>query len=195
MIKSFEFYFDFSSPYSFLAHKEIIRIEQDYQVKIKYMPILLGGLHKLAGITTPAMIPIKAKYMIKDCKLWADKYNIKFRFNPHFPINTLNLMRGVLIAEKGKFSKEFINKIFDSLWQDGLNLNDDLILNKLIKNFDLNIKNFLMQVTDPLIKDELRKLTNDAYKKGIFGAPSFIVNNKIFWGQDRLEFVISEAKK
>ena len=119
MIRPFEFYFDFISPYSFLAHKEIVRIEQNYQVKIKYMPIFLEELHKLAGIIAPGMIPIKAKYMIKDCKLWADKYKIKFRFNPYFPVNTLNLMRGVLVAEKGKFSKMFINKIFDSLWQDG----------------------------------------------------------------------------
>ena len=76
-----------------------------------------------------------------------------------------------------------------------LNLNDDSILNKLIKNLDLNPKNFLVQVVDPQTKDEIRKRTNDAYNKGIFGAPSFIVNNKIFWGQDRLEFVINEAKK
>ena len=195
MIKSFEFYFDFISPYSFLAHKEIIKIEKENAIKIKYMPILLGGLHNLAGIKAPGFIPIKAKYMIKDCKLWAEKYNVTFKFNNYFPIKTLDLMRCVLVAEKKNFVQDFINKIFDAIWKDGLNLNDNTIIEKLLINLDINPKTFLMEAIDPKIKDELKKRTNAAYNKGIFGAPSFIVNNKIFWGQDRLEFVINEAKK
>ena len=195
MIKSFEFYFDFISPYSFLAHKEIIKIEKTNAIKIKYMPILLGGLHDLAGIKAPGFIPIKAKYMIKDCKLWAEKYNVTFKFNNYFPIKTLDLMRCVLVAEKKNFVQDFINKIFDAIWKDGLNLNDNTIIEKLLINLDINPKTFLMEAIDPKIKDELKKRTNAAYNKGIFGAPSFIVNNKIFWGQDRLEFVINEAKK
>ena len=195
MIKPFEFYFDFISPYSFLAHKEIIKIEKENEVKIKYMPILLGGLHNLAGIKAPGFIPIKAKYMIKDCKLWAEKYDIIFKFNNYFPIKTLDLMRCVLVAEKKDFVQNFINKIFDAIWKDGLNLNDNTIVEKLLINLDINPKNFLMEAVNPKIKDELKKRTNAAYRKGIFGAPSFIVNNKIFWGQDRLEFVLNEAKK
>ena len=195
MIKSFEFYFDFISPYSFLAHKEIIKIEKANAIKIKYMPILLSGLHNLAGINAPVFIPVKAKYMIKDCKLWAEKYNTIFKFNNYFPIKTLNLMRCVLVAEKKSFVKNFINKVFDAIWKDGLNLNDNTIVEKLLKNIDINPKPFLMEAIDPKIKDELKRRTDAAYKKGIFGAPSFIINNKIFWGQDRLEFVINEAKK
>ena len=195
MIKPFEFYFDFVSPYSFLAHKEIKKIEEANTIKIKYMPILLGGLHDLAGIKSPGFIPIKAKYMIKDCKLWAEKYNMTFKFNNYFPIKTLDLMRCVLVAEKKNFAKNFINKIFDAIWKDGINLNDNTIVEKLLKNLDINPKTFLMEAVDPKIKDELKKRTDDAYKKGIFGAPSFIVNNKMFWGQDRLEFVLNEAKK
>ena len=195
MIKSFEFYFDFISPYSFLAHKEIIKIEKANAIKIKYMPILLRGLHNLAGINAPVFIPVKAKYMIKDCKLWAEKYNTIFKVNNYFPIKTLNLMRCVLVAEKKSFVKNFINKVFDAIWKDGLNLNDNTIVEKLLKNIDINPKPFLMEAIDPKIKDELKRRTDAAYKKGIFGAPSFIINNKIFWGQDRLEFVINEAKK
>ena len=195
MIKSFEFYFDFISPYSFLAHKEIIKIEKANTIKIEYMPILLGGLHNLAGIKAPGFIPIKAKYMIKDCKLWAEKYNIIFKFNNYFPIKTLDLMRCVLVAEKKNFVQNFINKVFDAIWKDGLNLNDNTIVEKLLKNLNINPKTFLMEAVDPKIKDELKKRTDVAFKKGIFGAPSFIVNNKIFWGQDRLEFVLNEAKK
>ena len=195
MIKPFEFYFDFVSPYSFLAHKEIRKIEKTNAIKIKYMPILLGGLHDLAGIKAPGFIPIKAKYMIKDCKLWAEKYNITFKFNNYFPIKTLDLMRCVLVAEKESFSQNFINKVFDAIWKDGLNLNDNIIVEKLLKNLDINPKTFLMESVDFKIKDELKKRTDDAHKKGVFGAPSFIVNNNVFWGQDRLEFVLNESKK
>ena len=195
MIKPFEFYFDFSSPYTFLAHKQIRKIEKDNSIKIKYMPILLGGLLKSAGIIANADIPIKAKYMIKDCKMWAEKYDVAFKFNNYFPIKTLNLMRCVLVAEKKNFEQNFINEIFDAIWQDGLNLNDNSIVEKLLKNLDINPKTFLMDAIDSSIKEDLKKRTDLAFKKGIFGAPSFIINNKVFWGQDRLDFVITEAQK
>ncbi len=195
MIKSFEFYFDFASPYSFLAHKQIRKIEKNNSIKIKYMPILLGGLFNLSGIKANADIPIKAKYMIKDCKLWAEKNNISFKFNNYFPIKTLTLMRCVLVAQKKDFTQMFINKIFDAIWKDGINLNDNLIVEKLLKNLDLNPKIFLVEANEAKIKEELKSKTNDAHKKGIFGAPTFLVNNKIFWGQDRLEFALNEAKK
>ena len=195
MTKTFEFYFDFASPYTFLAHKEIRRIEKENSIKIKYMPILLDDLLKLAGIKANADIPIKGKYMVKDCKLLAEKYKIEFHFNSYFPIITLNLMRCVLVAEKKNFAQNFINKFFDSIWKDGLNLNDKEVLEKLLRNFDVNPKTFLIEAFHQNTKDELKNRTDDASKKGIFGAPSFIVNNKIFWGQDRLEFVLKEASK
>ena len=195
MIKSFDFYFDFGSPYTFLAHKQIREIEKENSIKIRYMPILLGAILKLAGTKANVDIPIKGKYMIKDCKLCAEKYNIQFKFNSYFPIISLNLMRCVLVAEKNDFAQIFINKVFDSIWIDGLDLNDNTIVEKLLKNLDINPKTFLMDAVEPKIKDELKKRTDDAYNKGIFGVPTFIVNNKIFWGHDRLEFAINEAKK
>ena len=93
MIKPFDFYFDFVSPYSFLAHKEIRKIEHKESCKIRYIPILLGGLHNLHCIKAPAFIPAKAKHMIRDCKLIAERNNVKFKFNSYFPIRSLNLMR------------------------------------------------------------------------------------------------------
>ena len=103
MTRAFDFYFDFGSPYSFIAHKKILKLEKENAIKTQYKPILLGGLLKLAGIKANADIPIKGKYMIKDCKLCAENENIKFKFNNYFPIITLNLMRCVLVAEKKKF--------------------------------------------------------------------------------------------
>ena len=105
MIKTFEFYFDFASPYAFLAHKQIRDIENENSIKIKYKPILLGGLLKSAGIKPIEDIPVKGKHMIKDCKLLAEKHSISFKFNSYFPIITLTLMRCVLVAEKEDFSE------------------------------------------------------------------------------------------
>ena len=195
MIKPFDFYFDFISPYSFLAHKEIRKIENKAEIKIRYRPILLGGLHNLHGIKAPAFIPAKAKHMVRDCKLIAERNNIKFKFNSYFPIKSLNLMRGVLVAEEDNIKDYYIDNIFNTIWQDGLNMNDEIIIQKILKNLNINHKTFVLRSTSSLIKDSLRKKTNEAYEKGIFGAPTFLSNNKIFWGQDRIEFALKEASK
>ncbi len=195
MIKPFDFYFDFISPYSFLAHKQIRKIENKEGIKIRYKPILVGGLHNLHGIKAPAFIPAKAKHMIRDCKLIAAKYEVKFKFNSYFPIRSLNLMRGVFVAEEDNIKSYYIDIIFNTIWQDGLNMNDQVIIEKVLKNLNVNPKTFFLRSTSSLIKDSLRKKTNDAFEKGIFGAPTFVVNNKIFWGQDRLEFALAESHK
>ena len=195
MIKSFDFFFDFTSPYSYLAHKQIRNIENQYNVVINYMPILLSGLHNLAEIEAPVFIPSKAKFIIKDCKLFAEKLNIKFKFNSHFPIQSLNLMRGVLIAKKENKTSLYIDKFFDACWKDGLNLNDQKIVDNILKDLNFNLETFKLKISEQKIKDELKKRTKDAFLKGVFGAPSFIINNKMFWGQDRLEFVLKEAQK
>ena len=195
MIKPFDFYFDFISPYSFLAHKEIRKIKIKAKIKIRYKPILLGGLHNLHGIKAPAFIPAKAKHMIKDCKLIAERNNVKFKFNSYFPIKSLNLMRGVLVAEEDNIKDYYIDNIFNTVWQDGLNMNDETLIQKVLKNLNVNPKTFSLRATSSLIKDSLRKKTNEAYEKGIFGAPTFVSNNKIFWGQDRIEFALKEASK
>ena len=195
MTKTIEFYFDFSSPYSYIGYEEIKRIEKKDSIKIKYMPIFLGGLHNAAGVTPAAFIDVKSKYMIEDTKLVCEKKNIKFIFNSYFPIKTVSFMRGVLIAEENSFRKIYIEKIFNAIWKDGLNMNDKTVIEKVLKNMELNPEIFLSKVSDNKIKVKLRKLTDDALKKGIFGAPTFLVNKKIFWGQDRLSYAVEEAKK
>tara|TARA_B110000091_G_C13653136_1_gene406257 strand:- start:327 stop:914 length:588 start_codon:yes stop_codon:yes gene_type:complete len=195
MIKPFDFYFDFISPYSFLAHKEVRKIENKVNIKIRYKPILLGGLHNLHGIKAPAFIPAKAKHMVRDCKLIAQRNNVKFKFNAYFPIKSLNLMRGVLVAEEDNIKNYYIDNIFNTIWQDGLNMNDDIIVQKILKNLNVNPKTFALRTASSSIKDSLRKKTSEAYEKGIFGAPTFVSNNKVFWGQDRIEFALKEASK
>ena len=104
-------------------------------------------------------------------------------------------MRGALIAKDNNYEKIYIEKIFDAIWRDGLNMNDNTIINKVLKNLDLNPNNFFEKVSNLKIKDKLKKLTNEAFKKGIFGAPTFYVNKKIFFGQDRLSYAIDEIKR
>mgnify|MGYP001365715053 FL=1 len=195
MTKFIDFYFDFSSPYAYIGYKEIKKLEKKNSFKIKFMPIFLGGLHNAAGITPAAFIKLKSKYMIEDTKLVSKKKNISFHFNSYFPIKTINFMRGVLIAEKDNSEKNFVEKIFNAIWMDGLNMNDSIVINKVLKNIDLNPEIFLKKVSDQKVKDKLRKLTDDALKKKIFGVPAFVVNKKMFWGQDRLSYAIDEIKK
>ena len=195
MTKFIDFYFDFSSPYAYIGYKEIKKLEKKNSFKIKFMPVFLGGLHNAAGITPAAFIKLKSKYMIEDTKLVSKKKNISFHFNSYFPIKTVNFMRGVLIAEKDNSEKNFIEKIFNAIWMDGLNMNDPIVINKVLKNIDLNPEIFLKKVSDQKVKDKLRKLTDDALKKKIFGVPAFVVNKKMFWGQDRLSYAIDEIKK
>ena len=195
MNKSFDFYFDFISPYAFIAHNKIKKIEKDYMFKINYQPILLGGLHNLHEIKAPAFIPSKAKFMIRDCKMVAEKNKINFKFNSYFPIKSLNLMRGVFVAAEDGIKDIYIDKIFNAVWGDGLNMNDEVVIEKILKNININPKTFILRSTSSAIKELLRKRTGEAYDKGVFGAPSFIVNNKIFWGQDRIEFALNEFSK
>jgi len=195
MSKPIDFYFDFVSPYSFISFQKIkiLKFKQDFKFRLK--PILLGGLHNLHKITAPAFIPAKAKFMIRDCKMICEKNKISFKFNSYFPIKTVDLMRGVLIAEEDGIASIYIDKIFESLWVSGFNLNDQQIIDKVLKNLDINPKTFSLRLSNQNIKDELKKRTQEACDKGIFGAPTFLVNNKVFWGQDRLEYALVESLK
>jgi 2-hydroxychromene-2-carboxylate isomerase len=195
MTKPIDFYFDFVSPYTFISFQRTKTLKFKHDFKFKLKPMLLGGLHNLHKITAPAFIPAKARFMIRDCKMLSDKYKINFKFNSYFPIKTVNLMRGVLIAEEDGIADEYIDRIFEALWVSGLNLNDQAIIDKILKNLDINPKTFALRLSNQNIKDELKKRTQTAFEKGIFGAPTFYVNNKVFWWQDRLEFALAESLK
>ena len=168
MTKHIEFYFYFSIPYSYIGYKEIKKLEKRDSIKIKYMPVFLGGLHNSAGITPAAFIDIKSKYMVEDTKLVCKKKNIKFIFNSYFPIKTVNFMRGVVTADDDSFKKIYIEKIYNAIWRDGLNMNDQTVIHKVLKNMDLNPEIFLSKVGGDEIKNKLRKFTDDALKRCIW---------------------------
>ena len=191
MTKEIDFYFDFISPYSYLAHQKIKLIKN---IHFNYKPVLVGGLHNLQGITAPAFIKAKLKHMISDCDLIAKKNNIDFIWNSKFPINSLNIMRGYLFIND-EVKDLYLNKMFDANWRDNLDTSNEEILKSILQKCKINLDDFFSGIKDPKIKDELKLITQIAHDKEIFGAPTFVVNNKIFWGQDRLEFALDEYAK
>ena len=191
MIKSIDFYFDFISPYSYLAHKRIKLSNKKDELRINYKPILLGGLHKLGGITAPAFNERKMKNMKSDCELVALKNKIDFKWNTKFPINTLYLMRGYL-AIKDDLKEKFFNICFDAYWKDNIDISNEKNVSKILDLMKMDKDKFFKDIQNIQIKDKLKRLTNEAFEKNIFGAPTFVVNNKIFWGQDRLDYALDE---
>ena len=191
MSNHIDFYFDIISPYSYIALKKIQKIKQNKEILFNYKPILLGGLHNLAGINAPAFNKYKIKNMQNDCELVSVKNNIVFTWNSKFPINTLSIMRGYLFIEDNK-KELYLNTLFDAYWRDNIDLSSENEIIKILNILDINNQSFLNGIKDQSIKDNLKDLTNDAFKKEVFGAPTFIVNNKIFWGQDRLEYAVDE---
>ena len=191
MTKSIDFYFDFISPYSYLAYKKIMSHKDKNKFKINYKPILLGGLHKLGKITAPAFNERKMKNMKNDCELVALKNNINFKWNTKFPINTLYLMRGYLVIDD-KLKKKFFDICFDAYWKDNIDVSNDNNFNEILNLAKIEKEKFFKDIQNVKIKDKLKDLTNIAFEKNIFGAPTFVVNNKIFWGQDRLDYALDE---
>ncbi len=191
MTKSIDFYFDFISPYSYLAYKKLKMLNTQNYIKVIYKPILLGGLHNLGGITAPAFNERKMKNMKNDCELVAKKNNIEFKWNEKFPINSLKLMRGYLTINN-ELRKKFFDLCFDFYWKDNIDLSNIDNLEIILKKCTIDKDIFFNDINNQKIKDELKELTNNAFKNDVFGAPTFIVNNKIFWGQDRLDYALDE---
>ena len=191
MSSHIDFYFDIISPYSYIAHKKIQKIKEQQKIIFNYKPILLGGLHNLAGISAPAFNKYKMKNMQSDCELVSKKNNISFKWNLKFPINSLSIMRGYLAVEDSQ-KEDYLNIFFNAYWRDNLDLSSEKEFSKLLESLKIDSKIFFDKITQQSIKDTLKQLTNDAFEKEVFGAPTFIVNNKIFWGQDRLEYALEE---
>tara|TARA_B100000787_G_C16037468_1_gene225498 strand:+ start:53 stop:631 length:579 start_codon:yes stop_codon:yes gene_type:complete len=192
MTKVIDFYFDFISPYSYLAHKKIQSLTKN--IKINYKPVLLGGLHNLEGITAPAFIKPKLKHMINDCVLIAKKNKFDFTWNSKFPLNTISLMRGYLYINSD-IRNLYADIMFDAYWKNNMDISNKKTLFDLLEKCKIKKDTFFPGIQDQKIKDKLKNATQEAHDKEIFGAPTFLVNDKIFWGQDRLEYALDEYDK
>ena len=192
MSKVIDFYFDFISPYSYIAHQKIKLIDIKDEIKFDYKPILLGGLHKLGNITAPAFNERKMKNMKNDCEIISKKNKISFKWNDKFPINSLYLMRGFISIDP-QFKNKYLDTCFDAYWKNNVDISIEKNINNILDACKIDKKNFFDKIQEQQIKDELKSCTDEAFKKDIFGAPTFVINNKLFWGQDRLEYAIDEC--
>lgn len=191
MTKTVEFYFDLGSPTTYLAHTQLAKICADTQSELIYMPMLLGGVFKATGNASPAMIPAKGRYMFQDLDRFAKRYGVQLRFNPHFPINTLILMRavtGMQMRQPQRFA-EFVDCLFKALWVEGRNLNNPQTVAAVLTENGFDPQEIIALTNDESVKAALKENTEAAIKRGVFGAPSMFIGDQLFFGQDRLDFV------
>lgn len=196
-MKSVEFYFDLGSPYSYLAYYRLLQMAEQQEIQIVYKPILLGGVFKATGNRSPIEIPVKGVYSILDMQRWAEYYQIQMQMNPHFPMNTLTLMRiltGVQLLHLEKF-EQVLKLLFDAMFGTPQNLNEPTVLAEVLKPSGFSVEDIMSMVQSEVVKQKLITETEQAIQRGIFGAPTFFVGDEMYWGQDRLHFVEQALNK
>ena len=184
------FYFDFGSPTAFLANARLRQLQQKYEVKINYNPVLLGGIFKATGNSSPVMVAAKGEYMLKhDLPRYARKYGVSLKFNPHFPINTLQLMRAAPALQSSENFNHFVDIIFNSIWVEGLNMGDEEVVKSTLSKNNFKTSEILANISSDSVKQTLITNRQLAVDRGLFGVPTIFINNEMFFGQDRLDFV------
>jgi 2-hydroxychromene-2-carboxylate isomerase len=194
MSKTVEFYFDLGSPATYLAYTQLPNICEQTDSQLVYVPILLGGVFKATGNASPATVPAKGRYMFIDLDRYAKRYGVPLKINPHFPINTLVLMRavtGMQMRHPERFAA-FVDCLFKALWIEGRNLNDPATVGAVLSENGFDPQEILALSAEEDVKSALKDTTEKAVQRGVFGAPSMFVGEQLFFGQDRLDFV-SEA--
>lgn len=190
MNKQLDFYFDFGSPTAYLAHKRLQTLRQNYNLNITYKSVLLGGIFKASGNNSPAAIPAKGNYMMQhDLPRFAKRYQVEMQFNPHFPINTLTLMRCAIAAAELGIAEHYIDTIFNGMWTQEKNLGDTEILCDYLDHNGIDSDTVLSLAQTPAIKAQLIANTDAAVSLGLFGVPTMFLDDAMYFGQDRLDFI------
>lgn len=190
-MKTFEFWFDFGSPAAYLAFTQLQKLENETNSTVVYRPMLLGGVFQATGNHSPATIPAKGSYIFSDFTRFAKRYGVPFNSNPHFPINTLLLMRGA-IGMQQQHPEQFLDycrAVFRAIWIDALNMNDPATVGAALHKAGFEPQKLMALANEQVTKDALKTATTEAVTRGVFGAPTFFVGNQMYWGQDRLDFV------
>jgi 2-hydroxychromene-2-carboxylate isomerase len=191
------FYFDFGSPNAYLAHKVIPAIEARTGVKFTYAPALLGGIFKATGNRSPAEafagIPLKLAYERKETERFVRRHGITdYAHNPHFPVNTLLIMRGAVAAQRLGVFEPYVDAVYRAMWVDGLKMDDPAVVRSTLEAAGLPAERLLELTQDGEVKAALIANTEDAVAHGVFGSPSFRVGEELFFGKDRLRDVEEE---
>lgn len=189
--KTVEFFFDLGSPTTYLAWTQLPAICAAAGATLIYRPMLLGGVFQATGNASPVTVPAKGKYMLTDLARYAQRYGVPLRFNPHFPINTLALMRGAVglqMREPQRFD-DYVAAMFKAIWVEGRNMGDPMVVADALTQAGFDAQAVLALTADPAVKDALKSNTEEAVRRGAFGAPTMFVGDILFFGQDRLDFI------
>lgn len=189
MSKTIDVYFDVGSPASYLAWTQLPALADRHNATINWKPMLLGGVFKATGNQSPITIPAKGRYTAVDLKRFANEYGVQFEFNPHFPINTLQLMRGAAGYLHWPRFQDYLTTIFTALWVNKQNLNDLEVVSKVLTDAGFDASEVFALSTGPEVKEQLKNITEEAVSRGVFGAPTCFVGSEMFFGQDRLGWV------
>lgn len=190
-MKQVEFFFDVGSPFSHIAWRALPEIAARTGAQIVWRPILIGGVFKATGNVSPMTVPAKGSYSTIDLYRWAEYYGIPFQMNPHFPINTLPLMRGAtaMLMRGPKALEAYLDSIYPAMFEQPVNLGEPAEIGKVLARAGIDPQALMAEIGTDAVKDKLRTDTDDAVQRGVFGAPTFFVGKEMYWGQDRLMFV------
>lgn len=191
MRKTVDFFFDVGSPASYLAWTQLPGMCESHGAELVYRPMLLGGVYQATGNSSPATIPVKARYWQLDYERHARRYGVPFKENVHFPIITLFLMRAVTGVQlrRPEQLQQLLGCVFKALWIDALNLNEPQLTADILKAGGFDPAEIERLTQDPETKAALKATTEEAVKRGVFGAPTIFVGDQMFFGQDRMDFV------
>ena len=192
MSKTVEFWYDFLSPTAYLGYWRLKDIAARTGATIDYHPMLLGGVFKATGNQTPVNVKPKGKWMFIDMSNYARKYGVPLKSNPYFVFSSLPLMRGAILAQERGELEPYNDTIFYGVWRDARNLADPGIIVETLNEAGLDAAAYVEGIQQQDVKDRLIANTNEAVEKGAFGAPTFFVGDKMWWGQDRLDWVEEE---
>jgi 2-hydroxychromene-2-carboxylate isomerase len=188
---SVEFHFDFGSPNAYLSHRVLPEIESRTGVRVRYIPVLLGGVFKATGNVSPAIsmqgIKNKPAYQALETRRFLERHGIEdFRPNPYFPVNTLQVMRGAIAAQREGCFESYIDEVYRHMWSDPKKMDDPEIIRLALEESGLPADAILSGSQDPSVKARLIANTEDSVARGVFGSPSFFVGDELYFGKDSL---------
>lgn len=192
MAKTVVFYFDFGSPTAYLAHTQLPAIAERTGAKLECRPMLLGGVFQAMGNASPAAVPAKGTYMDRDVPRCAAHFGVPYQSNPHFPVNTLGIMRGAIAAREDGALRPYMDVMYQAMWVDQKNMADPAVIAEVLESAGLDVDKLVARVQDPAVKEKLKTETAGAVERGVFGAPTMFVGDEMFFGQDRLDYVERE---
>ena len=185
-----EFFFDYGSPFSYLADTQLASLSQRTGATLRYRPMLLGAVLKATANSSPMAVPAKGAYMGRELERWAKRYGVPFAPNPFpFRSNTLRLMRGATASQRLGTFEPYHRAVFDAAWGNPQDLGEETVFQRLLVGAVIDPERLLRAIDEEDTKTALRKTTDEAVERGVFGAPTFFVGEEMFWGNDRLDWV------